>query len=53
MPEAESQAANEKPLCSLCKNTGRVRGLDEDLEPTVDPCVFCHPEKCNVDGDDR
>jgi hypothetical protein len=42
-------SANEPVYCRLCGDTGRVRGLDEDLKPTIDPCVLCHPERLGLE----
>lgn len=45
------KSANDKIYCRLCCDTGRVCELDEDLQPTIDPCVLCHPEKLGFDED--
>jgi len=39
------EAANERIYCRLCMDTGRVRGLTQDGQTTIDPCVLCHPER--------
>lgn len=43
--EAMNDSANDAVYCWLCMNSGRVRGLDENDEPCIDPCVLCHPER--------
>lgn len=48
MNDDHTCSANDAVYCSFCKDTGRVRGLDKDLKPTIDPCIFCYPERCTV-----
>lgn len=43
--------ANDEIYCRLCNDTGRVRGLNEDLLPTINPCVLCYPEKLGLDDE--
>lgn len=42
--------ANDRIYCRLCRDTGRVHGLDENLEPTLEACVLCHPERLGFDA---